>query len=118
MPNLAKMVLKAMVIENKSALSQVLSLLELDLTCNDFTQLPAALSHLSTLQTLLLNDNIDIQLENTGLDALAALPSLQSLDLVKTGPALKILSVWLASSAIFSMVTHAANPQLDLRLRL
>jgi hypothetical protein len=61
-----------------SVAASLKSLTELNLHGYSFTQLPAAVSHISTLQIPDLSVNHSLQLKCRGIKILAALPSLQS----------------------------------------
>jgi Leucine-rich repeat (LRR) protein len=56
---------------------------ELDLSCNEFAVIPAAVAHITTLQTLDLSGNVKLRLQQGDVDTVACLPHLQSLRLTK-----------------------------------
>jgi hypothetical protein len=63
-------------------------LISLDLRCNDFGQLPAAVSRITTLESLDISSNNFLELEDGDLNTLAALPDLQILSIFKAYPSL------------------------------
>jgi Leucine-rich repeat (LRR) protein len=67
------------------AVGGVLKRLEcLELRDNALSRLPSALSQITTLHNLDLSLNDDMQLERSNVDTLAALPNLRVLDLAKS----------------------------------
>jgi len=58
----------------------------LNLNKNNFQKLPAAISQITTLQSIKLTQNTPLQLEEDDLNTLAALPHLQILSLSKQDP--------------------------------
>jgi Leucine-rich repeat (LRR) protein len=68
-----------------SIAGELLHLKSLDLSDNSLTQLPNALSQITTLRDLKINSNKALQLRHSNVDTLAALPQLQSLHFDKSG---------------------------------
>lgn len=69
----------------ESMAASLTRLTALNLVANEFDHLPAALSKISNLESLIMAGNDDLQLEDSDLDTLAALPKLRTLDIAKYG---------------------------------
>jgi Leucine-rich repeat (LRR) protein len=78
-----------------SVAERLMSLTDLDLSGNSFGRLPAALTRISTLNTLNMSRNDDLQMEKGDSDTLAALPNLRMLLLKKADRQIKS---WSAAS--------------------
>jgi Leucine-rich repeat (LRR) protein len=88
-------------------------LLQLDLSGDNFTRLPAALSQITTLQILDMRSNMQLQLEESDLETLAALPSLHTLTLLKSSD-----GVWSVNSVEVLIGIRMQFTGINLRLKI
>jgi hypothetical protein len=83
--NLKSLTLKAMGLSKfpRKVTASLEQLTELDLSCNDFVEVPQSIAQITTLCTLSFFWNVGLQMVEKDLDLFAAMPQLKILNLSK-----------------------------------
>jgi len=80
------------------------SLSLLDLSGEDLTHLPPAISHITTLQTLNLSFTSSLVLQHSDVNVLAALPNLQSLEVSLTRDVPENADMWQSMMSVLNAI--------------